>query len=284
MDRGRARPRVDDATLANLGERLLGGVLSAVIVLVTALGRAGRRRGDRPPVPGARPRGSLGQADRLGRIVYATFGSYFAGSMFVAVLAGLVTLSTGLLLGRAVGAGGRPVDHVHQPDPPDRRASSAVGSSCCWRHPGTGRRRDRRWRSSSPTRTSRTTSSAPPSSAGRSTCRRRRRCWRSWWAAAAAGVPGALVATPLFAASKAVYLDRRGEIPPEPEAQVDRVVAAAPSCRGRPAPPAAVAGPAQAATEPTASRARTAAASTAARRRAYTGRSPVAVRVEPWSL
>ena len=35
----------------------------------------------------------------MGRIVYATFGSYFAGSLFVAVLAGLVTLSTGLLLG-----------------------------------------------------------------------------------------------------------------------------------------------------------------------------------------
>ena len=29
-------------------------------------------------------------ADRLGRIVYATFGRYFAGSLFVAVLAGLV--------------------------------------------------------------------------------------------------------------------------------------------------------------------------------------------------
>jgi hypothetical protein len=38
---------------------------------------------------------------------------------------------------------------------------------------------------------------------------------------AAAGVPGALVATPLFAASKAVYLDRRGQMP-EPETQVMR--------------------------------------------------------------
>jgi putative heme transporter len=40
-----------------------------------------------------------GGVDRMGRIVYATFGSYFAGSLFVAVLAGLVTLSAGLLLG-----------------------------------------------------------------------------------------------------------------------------------------------------------------------------------------
>jgi predicted PurR-regulated permease PerM len=38
--------------------------------------------------------------------------------------------------------------------------------------------------------------------------------------AAAAGVPGALVATPLLGAVKAIYLDRRGDMP-EPEA--DRV-------------------------------------------------------------
>jgi predicted PurR-regulated permease PerM len=36
--------------------------------------------------------------------------------------------------------------------------------------------------------------------------------------AAAAGVPGALVATPLLGAVKAIYLDRRGEMPePEPD-------------------------------------------------------------------
>ena len=70
---------VDDATLANLGERLLGGVLSAVVVLITALGvmvdgEAVVRR-FRVLVPVARQE----QADRLGRIVYSTFGSYFAG-------------------------------------------------------------------------------------------------------------------------------------------------------------------------------------------------------------
>ena len=31
---------------------------------------------------------------------------------------------------------------------------------------------------------------------------------------AAAGVPGALVATPLLGAAKALYLDERGELPP----------------------------------------------------------------------
>ena len=32
---------------------------------------------------------------------------------------------------------------------------------------------------------------------------------------AAAGVPGALVATPLLGAAKALYLDQRGELPPQ---------------------------------------------------------------------
>ena len=90
---------IDDATLADVGERLIGGVLSAVVVLVTSLGvmidGAVVVRRFRALVPfDRRP-----QADRLGRIVYATFGSYFAGSLFVAVLNGLVILCAGLLLG-----------------------------------------------------------------------------------------------------------------------------------------------------------------------------------------
>jgi predicted PurR-regulated permease PerM len=39
--------------------------------------------------------------------------------------------------------------------------------------------------------------------------------------AAAGGVPGALVATPLLGAAKAVYLDRQGRMP-EPETEVVR--------------------------------------------------------------
>ena len=39
------------------------------------------------------------RADEVGRIVYHSFGSYFAGSLLVAVLNGLVILTTGLLLG-----------------------------------------------------------------------------------------------------------------------------------------------------------------------------------------
>jgi predicted PurR-regulated permease PerM len=39
--------------------------------------------------------------------------------------------------------------------------------------------------------------------------------------AAAGGVPGALVATPLLGAAKAVYLDQQGKMP-EPETEVVR--------------------------------------------------------------
>ncbi len=91
--------RLDDATLADLGERLLGGVVSTVVVVITALGvlvdgeRMVRRM--RAAVPPARQ----ARAAEVGQIVYETFGSYFAGSLLVAVLNGMVVLAVGLLLG-----------------------------------------------------------------------------------------------------------------------------------------------------------------------------------------
>ena len=90
---------IDDATLADLGERLLGGVLSAFIVLVTSLGVLVDGEVMVQRMRALVPAGRRERADHLGRIVSATFGSYFAGSLFVAVMAGLVILSTGLLLG-----------------------------------------------------------------------------------------------------------------------------------------------------------------------------------------
>lgn len=91
--------RLDDATLADLGERLLGGVVSTVVVVITALGvlvdgerMVRRMRAAVPPAHQAR-------AAEVGQIVYETFGSYFAGSLLVAVLNGMVVLAVGLLLG-----------------------------------------------------------------------------------------------------------------------------------------------------------------------------------------
>jgi len=91
--------RLDEETLADFVERLLGGLVTTIIVLLTALGVLFDgpdvvRRG-RAVIPARlRP-----QADRIGHVVYDTFGSYFAGSLLVAALNGTVILTVGLALG-----------------------------------------------------------------------------------------------------------------------------------------------------------------------------------------
>jgi predicted PurR-regulated permease PerM len=202
---------IDDATLADLGERLLGGVLSALVVLVTALGvlvdgEVVVRR-FRALVPEGRRAG----ADRLGRIVYATFGSYFAGSLFVAVLAGLVTLSTGLLLGIPLApvaglwvtftnlvpqiggllGGSFFVLLALTEGPVQAVVALAVFSAY----------QNLENNVISPAIVGRAVNLSPPTT-----------MLAALAGAAAAGVPGALVATPLLGAVKAVYLDRRGQL------------------------------------------------------------------------
>jgi predicted PurR-regulated permease PerM len=215
-----APARVDDRTLANLGERLLGGVLSAVVVLITALGVLVDGEGIVRRFRVLVPVGRQGQADRMGRIVYSTFGSYFAGSMFVAILAGLVTLSTGLLLGVPLApvaglwttftnlipqiggllGGGFFVLLAVTQGPIIAVIALAVVIAY----------QNLENHVISPAIVGRAVNLSPPAT-----------MMAVLVGGAAAGVPGALVATPLFAASKAVYLDRRGQMP-EPEAQVMR--------------------------------------------------------------
>jgi predicted PurR-regulated permease PerM len=91
--------QVDDETLTSVAEAVLGGALATVIVVVTALAvllDADHlvRRASGVADPAHRER-----ASRIGHILYRTFGSYFAGSLFVAVLNGLVILTAGLILG-----------------------------------------------------------------------------------------------------------------------------------------------------------------------------------------
>jgi putative heme transporter len=215
-----APARVDDRTLANLGERLLGGVLSAVVVLITALGVLVDGEGIVRRFRVLVPVGRQGQADRMGRIVYSTFGSYFAGSMFVAILAGLVTLSTGLLLGVPLApvaglwttftnlipqiggllGGGFFVLLAVTQGPIIAVIALAVVIAY----------QNLENHVISPAIVGRAVNLSPPAT-----------MMAVLVGGAAAGVPGALVATPLFAASKAVYLDRRGQMP-EPETQVMR--------------------------------------------------------------
>jgi putative heme transporter len=210
-----APTKVDDRTLGQLGERLLGGVFSSVVVLVTALGVmvdgeiAVRRF--RALVPPSR----RDHADRLGRIVYATFGSYFAGSLFVAVLAGIMVLSVGLLLGVPLSpvaglwtaltnlipqiggflGGGFFVLLALTQGPV--QAVVALLFILAYQNLEN--------HVISPAIVGRAVNLSPPST-----------MLAALVGGAAAGVPGALVATPLLGAVKAIYLDSRGEMP-EPE-------------------------------------------------------------------
>jgi predicted PurR-regulated permease PerM len=88
---------IDDQTVSDTVTSLVGRVASAVIVLAVAFAvmldgewLVGHARRLLPPSRRA-------AADRLGRIVYDTFGRYFAGSLTVAVLAGMNTLIIALV-------------------------------------------------------------------------------------------------------------------------------------------------------------------------------------------
>ena len=91
--------RLDDATITRYAEDLLGGLLTAVVVLVTAVGVMldGERLVQRFREMFTPDR--LEHIDAIGHVVYRTFGNYFAGSLFVAILNGLVILTVALILG-----------------------------------------------------------------------------------------------------------------------------------------------------------------------------------------
>jgi putative heme transporter len=210
-----APTKVDDRTLGQLGERLLGGVFSSVVVLVTALGvmvdgeiAVQRCRALVPP-------GRRDHADRLGRIVYATFGSYFAGSLFVAVLAGIMVLSVGLLLGVPLSPvaglwttltnlipqiggflGGSFFVLLALTQGPVQAVIALLFILAY---------QNLENHVISPAIVGRAVNLSPPST-----------MLAALVGGAAAGVPGALVATPLLGAVKAIYLDSRGQAP-EPE-------------------------------------------------------------------
>ncbi|MEQ1788596.1 MAG: AI-2E family transporter [Acidimicrobiales bacterium] len=217
--------RIDDSTIADVGERLLGGALSTVVVVITAIGVLAdgevivrRVRAIVPPSRQAR-------ADEIGQIVYHSFGSYFAGSLLVAVLNGLVILTAGLALGVPLAPiaalwstltnfipqiggflGGAffvllaltqsPLTAVialmvfvgYQQFENNVVGPAIVGSAV---------------------------NLTPPTT-----------MLAALVGGAAAGVPGALVATPLIGAAKALYLDQRGELRPPKEAVLTRRIRA----------------------------------------------------------
>ncbi|HEX5616522.1 MAG TPA: AI-2E family transporter [Acidimicrobiia bacterium] len=90
--------RVDDETVTDLANSLFGGALTTAIVVLAMFallldGEALVDRARHAVPPARRP-----QADRIGHVFQQVFGRYFAGSLVVAVIAGLVILSIGLAL------------------------------------------------------------------------------------------------------------------------------------------------------------------------------------------
>lgn len=87
---------ISDETIANTAERLVGGVFSMVVVLVTTFALlldgdkiVNRARRLIPPT-------LRDEADRVARTLLRTIGRYFGGSLTVAVLMGLFVLTIGL--------------------------------------------------------------------------------------------------------------------------------------------------------------------------------------------
>jgi predicted PurR-regulated permease PerM len=204
--------RVDDDTLADLGERLLGGALSTALVLVTAIGVlvdgeviVRRLRAIVPPSHQAR-------ADEVGRIIYHSFGSYFAGSLLVAVLNGLVVLTAGLLLGVPLAPVAALWSTLTNFIP---QIGGFLGGSffvllALTQSPLTaviaaavflGYQQFEN-NVIGPAIVGTAVNLTPPTT-----------MLAALVGGAAAGVPGALVATPLLGAAKALYLDRTGRLP-----------------------------------------------------------------------
>jgi predicted PurR-regulated permease PerM len=213
--------RIDSATLSELGERLLGGALSTVVAVVVAIGVLAdgelivrRVRAVVPPSRQAR-------ADEMGRIVYRSFGSYFAGSLLVAVLAGLVTLTAGLLLGVPLAPiaaiwttltnlipqiggflGGSFFVLLALTESPLTAVIAAVVFLAYQQFENNV---------VGPAIVGSAVNLSPPAT-----------MLAALIGGAAAGVPGALVATPLLGAAKALYLDRRGQLGPPKDALLKR--------------------------------------------------------------
>lgn len=211
----------EDEELADLGERVLGGAFSTIVALITALGVLvdGELmvRRFRAIVPPSRRE----QADEVGHIVYQSFGNYFAGSLFVAVLNGLVVLTTGLILGVPLAPiaglwsmltnfipqiggflGGSFFVLLALTDSPVKAVIAAVVFLGYQQFENNVIQ---------PAVVGQAVNLTPPAT-----------MLAALVGGAAAGVPGALVATPLMGAAKALYLDRRGQLPPQREPALKR--------------------------------------------------------------
>jgi predicted PurR-regulated permease PerM len=217
--------RIDDDTLANLGERLLGGAFSTVVVVITAIGVLADGPAIVRRVRAVVPPSRQARADEVGQIVYRSFGSYFAGSLLVAVLNGLVTLTFGLALGVPLapiaalwstltnfipqigGFLGGSFFVVLALTQSPLKAAIAAGVFLGYQQFENN--------IVGPAIVGSAVNLTPPTT-----------MLAALVGGAAAGVPGALVATPLVGAAKALYLEGRGMLPPPRDAVLKRRVKA----------------------------------------------------------
>lgn len=91
--------RVNADSISDAAGRVLSGVGAAIVVLLTAIAVLLDGEAIVARVRRAIPAGRQQHADEVGRIVYRSIARYFAGSVGVALLNGSVILAAGLALG-----------------------------------------------------------------------------------------------------------------------------------------------------------------------------------------
>jgi predicted PurR-regulated permease PerM len=206
--------RIDERTLADVAEAVLGGVLATIIIVVTALAvllDADHfvRRVSNVVAPAHRE-----GASQVGHILYRSLGNYFAGSLFLAVLNGLVILTTGLILGVPLAPLAAIWSMLTNLIP---QVGGFLGGSffvllALTQGPLTAviaaavflAYQNLENHVIQPAVVGQAVNLTPPTT-----------MLAALVGGAAAGVPGALVATPLVGAAKALYLEQRGISPPE---------------------------------------------------------------------
>jgi predicted PurR-regulated permease PerM len=206
--------RLDDETLSSVAEAVLGGALATIIIVVTAVAVLLDAEHMVRRAAGLADPAHRDEAARVGRILYRTLGSYFAGSLLVAVLNGLVVLTAGLVLGVPLaplaGIWSALTNLIPQvggflggtffvllaltQSPLTAVIAAAVFLGYQQLENNVIQ----------PAVVGQAVNLTPPTT-----------MLAALVGGAAAGVPGALVATPLVGAAKALYLERRGTPPPE---------------------------------------------------------------------
>ena len=91
--------RIDADSISDAADRALGGLSVMLLVLITAIAVLLDGEALVARVRRAIPERRQERADEIGRIVYRSVARYFAGSVGVAVLNGTVILTVGLILG-----------------------------------------------------------------------------------------------------------------------------------------------------------------------------------------